>query len=219
MMAKSSIVGMFKSRMDADRAFDELMAAGISRNDISLVGREEAMGGGAGNKAGTGAGLGAVGGATVGGIAGLLTGIGAMLIPGIGPIIAVGTIATALAGTAVGAAAGAAAGGIAGALVGLGIPENEAKAYSEGVRSGGILMVVHADGMQAMTARTIMQRNNATSVTTPSMVDAGNKPVGSFEPAGCAHEVCVSVGRPARRPTPISRVRSSLDLEKMQCRK
>jgi hypothetical protein len=65
---------------------------------------------------------------------GLLAGIGALAIPGLGPFIAAGPIMAALSG----AAAGATAGGVV-ALVGLGIPEYEAKAYEERLKTGGYL--------------------------------------------------------------------------------
>jgi hypothetical protein len=44
-----------------------------------------------------------------------------------------------------GAAAGAAVGGIAGALIGMGIPEHEAKLYEGKVRGGNILISVHTE--------------------------------------------------------------------------
>ena len=88
-------------------------------------------------------------GATTGGVAGLgvgaavgwLAGIGALAIPGVGPFIAAGPIMAALGGAAVGTAAG----GIIGALVGLGIPEFEAKRYDTKVREGNILISVHTE--------------------------------------------------------------------------
>ncbi len=40
---------------------------------------------------------------------------------------------------------GAAAGGFVGALVGMGIPEYEAKRYEDRVKDGGILVSVHCD--------------------------------------------------------------------------
>ena len=58
---------------------------------------------------------------------GLLAGIGALAIPGVGPFIAAGPIMAALSGMAVGAATG----GVVGGLIGLGIPEIEAKRYDE----------------------------------------------------------------------------------------
>jgi uncharacterized membrane protein len=72
---------------------------------------------------------------------GLLAGIGALAIPGLGPFIAAGPLLAALSG----AAAGATVGGIAGALVGMGIPEIEAKRYEGKINGGNILISVHTD--------------------------------------------------------------------------
>jgi hypothetical protein len=44
-----------------------------------------------------------------------------------------------------GAGVGGAVGGIAGALIGMGIPEYEAKRYEGQVKDGGILLSVHSD--------------------------------------------------------------------------
>ena len=44
-----------------------------------------------------------------------------------------------------GAAGGAAAGGIAGTLIGMGIPEYEAKRYEGKVKNGNVLISVHTD--------------------------------------------------------------------------
>jgi hypothetical protein len=44
-----------------------------------------------------------------------------------------------------GAAGGAAVGGLTGALIGMGIPEYEAKRYEGKVKDGNILMSVHTD--------------------------------------------------------------------------
>lgn len=56
-----------------------------------------------------------------------MVGIGALAIPGVGPFIAAGPMMTGLAGPA----GGAAAGGLTGVLIGMGIPEYEAKSYEE----------------------------------------------------------------------------------------
>lgn len=93
-----------------------------------------------GTLAAEGAGAGAAAGAVIGGIAGLLVGLGVFILPGVGAIVAAGPIGATLAGAGIGAAAG----GMIGALVGLGIPEHEAEYYAEGVRRGGVLLVVEA---------------------------------------------------------------------------
>ena len=74
-------------------------------------------------KAPEGAATGAGTGALVGGTLGWLAGIGTLAIPGVGPLIAAGPIMAALSGAAVGGTVG----GVSGALIGMGIPEYEAK--------------------------------------------------------------------------------------------
>ena len=112
-------------------------------------------------------------GATAGGIAGLglgaglgwLAGIGALAIPGVGPFIAAGPIMAALGGAAIGTATG----GIVGALVGMGIPEFEAKRYDAKIRAGNILISVHTeDSKQRDAAKEIFKRYNADDISTGS---------------------------------------------------
>jgi hypothetical protein len=55
--------------------------------------------------------------------------------------------------------AGGAAGGLIGALVDLGLPEETAGNYAEGVRRGGILVTVRTEDHQAEDARRIMNRH------------------------------------------------------------
>ncbi|HYQ14134.1 MAG TPA: hypothetical protein VEQ58_00190 [Polyangiaceae bacterium] len=99
----------------------------------------------------------------VGGTIGLLAGIGALAIPGLGPFIAAGPLMAALSG----AAAGAAIGGVAGALIGLGIPELEAKAYEGKLRGGNILVAAHVStDEQEKAAREIFRREGAHDIST-----------------------------------------------------
>jgi hypothetical protein len=102
----------------------------------------------AGNEAGEGAAIGGGVGAILGGVGGLLVGLGTLVIPGLGVIAAAGPLAGALAG----ALAGGAAGGIVGALIGLGIPEEEAVVYEEGVRRGGTLVVLQTEDNRVRSA-------------------------------------------------------------------
>ncbi|WNN87925.1 DUF1269 domain-containing protein [Gloeocapsopsis dulcis] len=75
-----------------------------------------------------------------------------MLIPGVGPFLAGGTIATTLAGAGIGAAAG----GIVGALTGLGIPEEDAKAYSDRVSHGDYLVFIEGTAADIDRASTVL---------------------------------------------------------------
>jgi uncharacterized membrane protein len=168
-----TVVGLFEDYRDADRAVSELSSQGFTRSEISIAARDSAIrdrmvAGEAGTERAVAesAGAGAVGGSVVGGLAGLLVGIGALAIPGVGPVIAAGTLATTLGSTAVGAGIGAAAGGLIGALVGLGIPEEDATFYAEGVKRGGVLVTVQTSDDRASEALSIMRRSNAVDVDT-----------------------------------------------------
>jgi hypothetical protein len=171
-MAKT-VIGLFDSFDEAQRAVDDLLRFGVRRDDISLVARDEHGDMSRAREVGdTGAaesaGAGAVGGSLVGGALGLLVGTGLLIIPGIGPVLAagplaagIGTIAAAAGATALGAGLGAAAGGLLGGLLGAGVPEDEAQAYVEGVRRGGTLLSVQAADVEADDVREIMIRNGA----------------------------------------------------------
>jgi hypothetical protein len=92
----------------------------------------------------------------------LLAGIGALAIPGVGPLIAAGPIMAALAGVGVGGAVG----GFTGALIGLGIPEYEAKRYEGHVKKGGILLSVHCDTSEDIKrAKDIMKITGAEDIS------------------------------------------------------
>jgi hypothetical protein len=92
-------------------------------------------------KAPEGAATGASSGAVIGGALGWLAGTGALSIPGLGPFLIAGPIFATLAGIGVGGALG----GLSGALLGLGMPEYEAKRYHGRIEKGGILLSVHCD--------------------------------------------------------------------------
>lgn len=139
----TAVFGIYSRREAAERAADAIVNAGFTPGDISVLLPENlgtrAIGTEKATKAPEGATAGGSTGAVLGGALGLLAGIGALAIPGAGPLIAAGPIMATLAGVGVGGAIG----GIAGALVGLGIPEYEAKRYEGRIQTGGILLSVH----------------------------------------------------------------------------
>jgi uncharacterized protein (TIGR02271 family) len=152
------VVGYFRDRASADRAYDDLVRGGVDRDDISIMGRgAEGRPGLADADDDVSAGQGAV----TGGIFGLLLGAAAMLIPGIGPVVAIGPISAALAGALTGGVTGAVVGGITAGLVHAGVPEDEAQYYDERFREGGYLLTVNtADGRED-AARQILARHGA----------------------------------------------------------
>lgn len=157
------VTGLFASRSSAEYASEELLKAGFSAEDISLLMSETTRGREFGMKEGTKAPEGVAAGVTIGGVIGAiaagLAAVGTIAIPGIS-LVAAGPVLATLGGLG----AGAAAGGLTGALVGLGIPEHEAKFYDEEVQQGGILLGVYAHDDRARLARDILNAAGAEKV-------------------------------------------------------
>lgn len=169
MQRNISTFAIFHDRLDCERAANLLREADFNPDDISILvpdkisskdfAHEKAT------KAPEGATAGVASGAVLGGAVGWLAGIGSLAIPGVGPIIAAGPIMAMLAGATVGGAIGA----IAGSLIGLGIPEYEARRYEGMVKDGGILMSVHcATSAQVNNAKRILEVAGATDVAATS---------------------------------------------------
>ena len=170
---KASVYCTTKTIGQAESIVDELKLAGFNNNDISALlpdkrGTKD-FAHEHNTKAPEGATAGGVAGLGVGAALGWLAGIGSLAIPGVGPFIAAGPIMAALGGAAVGTAAG----GVIGALVGMGIPEFEAKRYDEKIKTGNILISVHTeDGKQRDVAKDIFKRNHADDISTGSEAKA-----------------------------------------------
>jgi len=141
----TAVFGIYPSRLAVEEAVDHLRNAGFRNTDISVLFPENVgtkdFAHEKNTKAPEGATTGGLAGGVLGGALGWLAGIGALAIPGVGPFIAAGPIVAMLSGIGVGGAVG----GFTGALVGLGIPEYEAKRYEGRIREGGVLLSVHAD--------------------------------------------------------------------------
>ncbi|WP_315787968.1 general stress protein [Fischerella sp. JS2] len=164
-------VGTFPNRQTAENALSRLRDSGFPMDRVSVlakdIDRNEQIGGATvkdksdvsdrgDNEAQEGAGIGAVTGTVLGGIGGLLVGLEALIIPGVGPFLAAGTIATTLAGAGIGAAAG----GLVGALTGLGIPEEEARTYSQRVSQGEFLVIVDGSEDEINHAGSILRNHD-----------------------------------------------------------
>jgi uncharacterized membrane protein len=68
-----------------------------------------------------------------------------------------------------GAAAGAALGGLSGSLIGMGIPEYEAKQYEGKVKDGNILISVHTeDNDERSRAKAVFERAGADDISSAS---------------------------------------------------
>jgi hypothetical protein len=166
-MRKMAVFGILSTDAQAQRVAIKLKAAGFRGEDISVLFPDKSgtrdFAHEAHTKAPEGATTGAAALGILGAAAGWLVGIGTIAIPGVGPFIAAGPIMAALGGGAVGGAVG----WIAGALIGMGIPELEAKQYESKIREGNIIVSVHTDdGMERDRVKTILKEEGAHDIST-----------------------------------------------------
>src|SRR5215207_993166 len=158
---RSTVVGVFSDRMDAERAIDSLRQQGFRDEQIGIAMRDQQHPEGTVRKApdGPDGGSTATGAVTGGVLGGVLGALAAGLIPGIGPVLAGGMLAGVLGGAAVGAVSG----GLLGALTGMGVPEEDARYYDEEFRGGRTIVTVKADERYD-EARAILQSHGAHDV-------------------------------------------------------
>lgn len=171
-----TITRLYDTHTQAVAAIDQLEAAGIPHDRISLISnnsdnwhaghthRARDRDDDDDNETAEGAGEGAAAGAVVGGAGGLLAGLGMLAIPGLGPVVAAGWLASTLVGAAAGAAAGGVTGGILGALKDAGHSDEDAHVYAEGVRRGGTLVSVRAEDSDAARIEALL--NTGTDAAT-----------------------------------------------------
>ena len=145
----TAVFGIYPTYGAVESGVDALKSAGFRNTDISVLFPENVgskdFAHSKGTKAPEGVAAGATSGAVVGGVLGWLAGIGA-----------VGAI-----------------GGIAGALIGMGIPEYEAKRYEGRIREGGILLSVHSDSSEwTKRAKIILEQTGAQDVSSTGEASA-----------------------------------------------
>lgn len=151
------VVGVFSQPEEARDAILHLREAGLPDDSISMVMRSPGEQTEHTSNIAADAGIGAA----AGGLGGILLSFAAMAVPGVGMVMAAGPLLAALGGAGIGAVAG----GLIGALTDIGVPEEEAHFYAEGVRRGDAVVTVRAhNSTEADRARSIMNENGATDI-------------------------------------------------------
>lgn len=181
---KKAVFGIVRTEDQAQRIVDHLQNAGFEEisvlipsskkgfqkglpsDDVSvdvMTQKRGSLGLEKTSKGPEGGATGAVAGGIIGGTIGLLAGIGTLAIPGIGPFIAAGPILAALSGSAIGGSLGL----FVGYLVGLGIPEFEAKKFEKSLKEGNCLICVHAaNSNEIEQAKNLLVRDGAKDICT-----------------------------------------------------
>jgi hypothetical protein len=162
---KHALFGIYTNRQAVEKAVDSLHRENFAKADISVflphkddLGKLSHV---PETRAVEGAEMGMTAGAIIGSVLGCLAGVGLLAVPGVGAVIVAGPLATMLIAT--GAAAGI--GGLWGGLIGLGIPEKEAKHFQTRLHKGDILLSVHcSDENKIMHAKEIMIHTQAEDV-------------------------------------------------------
>jgi len=166
-----AVVGVFKSRSDAERGAAELVPLQIPKDRITILTPHAsdqeiaAVPTVAGEQPGMGKAMGAaVGGAMgVAGGVGLVPMIASLLVPGVGPVLAIGVAGGVILG-ALGAVGGGAVGGKLEGKVFEGLPEDELYVYEDALRKGRSVVVVMADDDEADAVRGALEHAGAESV-------------------------------------------------------
>ncbi|HET7036845.1 MAG TPA: hypothetical protein VFI42_14265 [Thermomicrobiaceae bacterium] len=154
-----TVVAVFDNHAGIERAIEDLRAAGYTNQDITLVARNSVAGEEIPNiaaseqavkQSGVGAAIGGVSGAAL-----AFLGAGtALAIPGIGPVL------LALGGLAVGAGAGA----WIGSILGLDVPDDVARRYSDLAHQGRLLVFVRPFKGQYEQVEQVLHRAGSNDV-------------------------------------------------------
>lgn len=163
----TAVFGIYATRAAVEEAEEQFRRAGFRTVDVSVLypgnqGTQD-FGHEKHTKAPEGFTVGVIAGAVIGAVVGYLIGTGVIANPDLSSMAAAGPVVSALAaGMAL-----ATLGGIIGALVGMSMPEYEAKRYAGRIRKGGVLASVHCDdALWVKRAKEIMEQTGAHDVST-----------------------------------------------------
>lgn len=90
-----------------------------------------------------------------GGMTGLVLGAGLIALPGVGQLV----LSSAIAFMLISGGICTAAGGLVGAMIGLGLTSEQAKAYSQQVAEGHVLLMVEGTAQDLDRARSLLQES------------------------------------------------------------
>ena len=159
MPKNDTVVAVYNSHSDAEKAVKELQKSGFDMKKLSIVGKgyhtEESVVG----YYNTGDRMKHWGkyGAFWGGLWGLLFGSALFVLPGIGPVLVAGTLVAAIVGGLEGAAVVGGLSAIGAGLYSFGIPKNSVIEYETAIKNDKFVLVAHGTADEVEKARSVLQ--------------------------------------------------------------
>jgi len=167
MAIENSVVAVYQTHADADRAVKELQRGGVDMKKLSIVGKgyhtdEQVVG-----YYNTGDRMkywGKVG-AFWGGFWGLLFGSALFMIPGLGPILVAGPLVAWIVAGLEGAVEAGALGALGAGLFSIGIPKNSIVKYETAIKTDQFVLVAHGTAAEVAKAHDIIETTHPASFT------------------------------------------------------
>jgi uncharacterized membrane protein len=162
MSKENSVVAVYHTHTEADKAVKELQRGGVDLHKLSIVGKgyhtdEQVVG-----YYNTGDRMkywGKVG-AFWGGFWGLLFGSALFIIPGLGPILAAGPVVAWIVAGLEGAVEVGALGALGAGLYSIGIPKDSIVKYETALKTDQFLLIVHGTAAEVAQAKDIIETTN-----------------------------------------------------------
>lgn len=151
----NSMVAMFDTHEEAEKAVKKLQKSGFDMKQLSIVGKnyhtEEAVVGyyNMGDRMKSWGGTGAF----WGGLLGLLFGSAFFMIPVVGPLLVAGPFVSALVGVLEGAVVVGGLGVIGAALADIGIPKDSIVEYETEIKAGKFMLIANGTHIEIQKAR------------------------------------------------------------------
>ena len=162
MSKENSVVAVYLTHTEADKAVKELQRGGVDLHKLSIVGKgyhtdEQVVG-----YYNTGDRMkywGKVG-AFWGGFWGFLFGSALFIVPGLGPILAAGPVVAWIVAGLEGAVEVGALGALGAGLYSIGIPKDSIVKYETSLRTDQFLLIVHGTAAEVAQAKDIIETTN-----------------------------------------------------------
>src|SRR6202167_4663691 len=162
MSKEDSVVAVYQTHTEADRAVKDLQRDGVDMHKLSIIGKgyhtdEQVVG-----YYNTGDRMKYWGkaGAFWGGFWGLLFGSALFMIPGLGPILVAGPLVAWIVAGVEGAGEGGAVGVLGAGLFSIGIPKNSIVKYETALKTDQFVLIAHGTAAEVAKAKEIIERTN-----------------------------------------------------------